>query len=231
MNQELTQDPMPVFVPWKFWGALIGGMAGVLALLILAGRLIDEGRPAGQLPSYATIVGELTATNRDGNDVKFSALRGKVFTCAYLYTVCPHGCAAVVGQMMKLQRAYGPRPDFHQVSVTVAPEHDTPSFLNTYAEGLGLRPGDPWWFVTGDQRRLWSFMDNELKLTSAKPIPPDERLNPLDLYQHDLRIVLIDRQGRVRGYYEVFHAQSEIAQLMSDKLQRDVRTLLDHPEL
>lgn len=230
MNQDTTSEPLPPFSPLRFWGGMIGVIIGMLALLVMAGRLIDKRRPVGQLPVYSRIAGDLVATNRDGSEVRLSALRGKVFTCAYLYTVCPHGCAAVVGQMMKLQNAHGARTDFHQVSITVAPEHDTPAFLNTYAEGIGLQPRDPWWLMTGEQKRLWSFMDTQLKLAPAKPIPLDERLNPLDLYQHDLRIVLIDRQGRVRGYYEVFHSESEIAQLMIEKLQRDVITLLDHPE-
>lgn len=224
-------DESSTFSPWRFWGSLIGVIIGLLALLVLAGRLIDRGRTVGRLPVYSRISDDLVATNRDGTEVRISALRGKVFTCAYLYTVCPHGCAAVVGQMMRLQKVHGTRSDFHQVSITVAPEHDTAAFLNTYAEGIGLQMNDPWWLLTGEQKRLWAFMDDQLKLGPAKPIPPDERLNPLDLYQHDLRIVLIDREGRVRGYYEVCHAEPEIAQLMGEKLQRDVRTLLDHPEL
>ena len=43
--------------------------------------------------------------------------------------------------------------------------------------------------------------------------------------------MLIDRKGQVRGYYDVFHPQPEMAQVMNEKLHRDVRTLLDHPEL
>jgi hypothetical protein len=41
--------------------------------------------------------------------------------------------------------------------------------------------------------------------------------------------VLIDRQGRVRGFYAVFHPQPEIATIMTEKLGRDVQRLLDNP--
>jgi hypothetical protein len=68
-------------------------------------------------------------------------------------------------------------------------------------------------------------------MQAPKPIPESERINPLDFYEHDLRLVLVDRQGRVRGYYSVFHPQPEIAQIMTEKLGRDVQRLLDHPEL
>jgi hypothetical protein len=72
-------------------------------------------------------------------------------------------------------------------------------------------------------------MTNELKLEPAKAIPEDERVNPLDLFEHDLRIVLIDRQSRVRGYYSVFHPEPEIAALMCERLFKDTERLLNHP--
>ena len=131
--------------------------------------------------------------------------------------------------MQKLHAEFGSRPDFHVVSLAVAPERDTPAFLRSYADGLGLKAGDPWWFVTGDQKATWAFMTDELKLAAPKPIPIDERVNPLDFYEHDLSIVLVDRAGRVRGYYAVFHPQPEIATLMAERLHRDVCTLLDDP--
>ena len=101
--------------------------------------------------------------------------------------------------------------------------------MSSFAEGLSMRPQDPWWFLTGDQKKLWSFMTDELGLTPAKAIPEDERLNPLDLYAHDLRIVLVDRNGNVRGYYDVFHPEPGIAELMREKLRTDTQRLLDEP--
>jgi cytochrome oxidase Cu insertion factor (SCO1/SenC/PrrC family) len=132
--------------------------------------------------------------------------------------------------MQKLNAAHHARPDFHQVSLAVAPERDTTGFLKAYAEGVGAKPEDPWWFVTGNQQAIWDYMTHELQLQAPAPIPEEKRLNPLDLYEHDLRLVLIDRQGRVRGYYSVFHPQSEVAMLMTEHLSRDVRRLLDHPD-
>ena len=204
---------------------------GLVIASIWFGKVLDQILPKPRLPVFATITHDLEATERSGRTVRLSSLRGQVFTCAYLYTVCPHGCSAVTGQMLKLNQRFGSRPDFHQVSVTVAPERDTPPFLNAYAEGMGVKTGNPWWFIGGNQTQLWAFMENELLLTPSKPIPLAERLNPLDLYVHDLRIVLIDRKGRIRGYYAVFHPQPEIARLMCERLQRDTENLLNDPRL
>jgi cytochrome oxidase Cu insertion factor (SCO1/SenC/PrrC family) len=181
------------------------------------------------LPVRARIQHDLEAQERSGRTVSTSALRGKVCAVAYVYTVCPHGCIAVIGEMKKLLRDYGSHPDFHLVSVSVEPERDTAPLMSAFADGIGLKPEDPWWFLTGDQKKLWSFMTDEVGLTEAKPIPEDERLNPLDLYAHDLRIALVDRNANVRGYYDVFHPQPEIAEVMREKLHADTQRLLDEP--
>ena len=206
-------------------------VVGLVAVSFLFGKVLDSTLPKPKLAVYTTITQDLTAIERSGDRQSLAALRGKVFTCAYLYTLCPHGCSAVVGQMMHLHRRFGSRTDFHQVSIAVAPDRDTTAFLRSYAEGMSLKPSDPWWFLSGDQKQLWEFMDKQLLLTPAQPIPAAERLNPLDLYEHDLRIVLVDRQGRVRGYYAVFHPQAEIARLMCERLQRDTEALLNDPQL
>ena len=211
---------------------LFGGLIAVMVLAcILFGNVLDSTLPRPKLSVYGTITEDLETVERSGKIERLSSLRGKVFTCAYLYTVCPHGCSAVMGQMMRLHQRFGTRPDFHQVSVTVAPESDTPPFLENYAKAMGIKPTDPWWFLGGDQTQLWGFMQKQLLLEPSKFIPPASRLNPLDSYEHDLRIVLIDRRGRIRGYYSVFHPQADVARLMCERLQRDTEALLGNPAL
>ncbi|MBL9114830.1 MAG: SCO family protein [Verrucomicrobiaceae bacterium] len=209
----------------------------VVVLLVLAsfafGRYATEvmtPKPP-KLAVYGTLQADLQAQERSGQYVNFSDLKGKVVACAYLYTVCPHGCAAVVAQMQKLHHDFGARSDFHQLSVAVVPERDTPVTLASYAEALGVKPGDHWWFVTGPRDPLVGFMTRELRLNPCRFIPPGKRLNPADMFEHDLRIVLIDRAGQVRGYYDVFHPQAELAALMCERLHRDAKALLDDPIL
>lgn len=212
------------------WLRITLGIGMAVAGSLVFGRYVGRALPRQPLPVAAQIQGDLEVTEQNGGTVRLSALRGKVTVMACLYTVCPHGCAAVVAQMRELNEAHRSRPDFHQVSLAVAPERDTTAFLKAYAEGVGVRPGDPWWFVTGAQQQIWDHMTHELQLQAPMPIPEEKRVNPLDFYEHDLRLVLVDRQGRVRGYYSVFHPQAEIADLMKDKLRRDVQLLLDDPE-
>lgn len=184
---------------------------------------------ASEIPIRSTIKKDITLTERNGQSVNFLDLKGKVVLVSYVYTVCPHGCAAVIGEMRKLLDKYRGRPDFHLVSMAVLPDHDTPAFLKSYADGLGLSPADPWWFLTGDRTAIWDFMDHQLRLTPAVPIPEADRLNPLDTYDHDLRIVLIDRDSNIRGYYSVFHPDSAVAAMMAENLEKHTTALLDQP--
>ncbi len=208
--------------PWGLIVVILGSVAAAIIYNMTLQRTVLK----RDIPVRSTISGDLTAIERTGRVVRLSELRGKVVVCAYVYTVCPHGCAAVIGEMQKLFKLYGQRHDFHLVSIAVLPEHDTPEFLSAYADGLGLKPTDPWWFLTGNRQEIWDYMDHQLLLTPAQPIPPEERLNPLDTFEHDLRIVLIDPASRVRGYYSVFHPQAEVAELMQENLETDLVTLL-----
>lgn len=215
----------------SFMGLILGGILLAVGLCVGANSLFERSLPLKSIPVLTKVQADLVATERSGRSVKFSDLKGKVVVCAYLYTVCPHGCAAITAQMQLLLKRFGERADFHLLSVAIHPDRDTPALLTNYAEAVGAKPDSPWWFVTGEQKSLWNFMTHELHLEPAKAIPEDERVNPLDHYEHDLRMVLIDRQGQVRRYYSVFHPQPEIAALMCENLPQDVQRLLDHPEL
>lgn len=228
-NSRSSHTSRPVWVSYVFIYALVGGL--VFGMIVGGSILFEKTRPATPIPIITTVKGDLIATERSGRTVRFSDLKGKVVVCAYLYTVCPHGCAAITAQMQALLKRFGGRSDFQLLSVAIHPDRDTPALLTNYAEAVGAKEDSPWWFVTGEQKPLWDFMTEELHLEPAKVIPEDERINPLDHYEHDLRIVLIDRLGRVRRYYAVFHPQPEIAAVMCERLPQDVQRLLEHPEL
>lgn len=215
----------------RSWLPIAGAAIAAIGLVLAFGWMVDNARPRKVPPVLSTVTSELTAIERSGHEVKLSSLRGKVTVIAHVYTVCPHGCMAVLGEMTKLLREFGGRDDFHLVSVAVIPSHDSPEFLRSFATGMRIADDAPWWFLTGEEKQLWSFMTDGLGLSKPEPIPEPERLNPLDLFTHDLRIVLLDRRQRVRGYYDVAHPQPEIGGLMRHRLRSDTGFLLKNPGL
>jgi cytochrome oxidase Cu insertion factor (SCO1/SenC/PrrC family) len=225
-----TQDHAPPsFNPLRFWLLMGGVIVLVIGLSIAYSRYLQSVLPKADLPIFATVKSDLEATERSGKAVRFSDLKGKVIVAAYLYTQCPHGCAAVTAQLHKLNQEFATHPGIQLLSVAIQPERDSVAMLKGYADAVGATEKSPWWFITGDRQKFWDFMTKEVGMTPAKLIPVDERITPDDEYEHDLRIALLDGQGRVRGYYAVFHPQPEIAALMAERLHEHVHQLLDHP--
>lgn len=98
MNPIRPHSPPSIIRIWMVFGVIIIALlGGSIWLRRSMQRFYQPQEPA--LPVLATTRSDFTATERDGMQVRWKDLRGKVVICAYLYTVCPHGCAAVVGQM------------------------------------------------------------------------------------------------------------------------------------
>jgi len=75
------------------------------------------------------------------------------------------------------------------VSFTVDPEHDTPRVLAAYGKHFNADPAR-WFLLTGARAAL-----NDLGMNAF-------HLNSVDgSLIHSTRFALIDRRGRIRGYY------------------------------
>ncbi len=91
--------------------------------------------------------------------------------------------------MHRVQVATAGTPDVRLVSFTVDPATDTPPVLARYSRDFKA-DRTRWYFLTGPQDRL-----NDLGLNAF-------HLNAVDgKFEHSTRFALVDRQGRIRGYY------------------------------
>ncbi len=224
--------PAPRF-PWRLYAAVAG-----IALAVAGGSwffrhklLAQPGRSTAALPVLGTVEGDLRGTDAAGSAISFSESKGHVTACSYLFTKCPHGCSQVFTVMRELRDTFGQRPDFRLASVAVLPDLDPPSFLKDFAASQGVAPDDPWTFLSGTQRQtVWSFMHTGLGLEMTRETPEGERLSQCDYCEHDLRIVLIDRHQRIRGYYQVMNPNTEARELIKTRLFQDTRLLLDSAE-
>ena len=89
-----------------------------------------------------------------------------------------------------MQDAVSKIPDVRLVSFTVDPAGDTPPVLAAYAKTHGASPSI-WYFLTGQVSTLQMLDRDAFKLGNL-----DASM------QHSTRFVLVDRQGRIRGYYD-----------------------------
>jgi protein SCO1 len=153
----------------------------------------------GDIPQF-----ELTA--QDGQPFHSQVLAGKIWVADFIYTTCPGPCPRMTSQMREVQDAVlktpDVGPDVRFVSFTVDPANDTPPVLAAYAKLHGA--SSMWYFLTGSVPTLQMLDRDAFKLGDINAA-----------MQHSTRFVLVDRQGRIRGYYDTSDAAS-IPKLISD---------------
>ena len=71
------------------------------------------------------------------------------------------------------------------------PERDTPEVLETYGKQFGADDSH-WTFLTGDPQTL-NMLDRDAFKLGSLGVAMD----------HSTRFVLVDKQGRIRGYYGI----------------------------
>jgi protein SCO1 len=141
-------------------------------------------------------VADLRLTNQLGQRISINKdLAGKILVINFFFVNCPSVCPKLTGNMTMLQKAFKKADSVvHLVSITVNPEQDTPSVLRVYADRFRANH-DHWWFLTGNKNDIYNFARNEL----AVSVQPSE--GGADDFTHTEKIVVIDRERYIRGYY------------------------------
>lgn len=146
-------------------------------------------RRSSALPVFFDVP-EFHLTAQDGQPFDSKVLTGKIWVADFIYTTCPGPCPRMTSQMHEVQNAIGQLADVKLVSFTVDPARDTPAVLAGYAQAHGATAGR-WYFLTGPVPALQRLDRDVFKLGNL-----DASL------EHSTRFVLVDRQSRIRGYYE-----------------------------
>ena len=144
-----------------------------------------------ELPSY-------NLTNEYNKEFGSDDLKGRIYLANFIFTRCPSKCPAMMKKMKSIQkRMRGLGKSVAIVSFTVDPLYDRPEQLFKYARDLQTNP-HIWNFLTGTPKEM------EKLLIGGFKVPIGDSQYPADIVDlaHSEKIVLIDRQGRVRGYYE-----------------------------
>lgn len=151
------------------------------------------------LPVYATLP-DFTLTNQNGQTVTLANFRGQVWIADAIFTRCPSQCLLMSAHMTQIQNSLPAGQPIQLVSFTTDPAFDQPSVLKKYGDRFGARDNH-WSFLTGAKSALHSVEVDGLRLPVLdKPVTEQEGAN--DLFIHSEKFVLLDKQGRIRGYYD-----------------------------
>jgi protein SCO1 len=196
---------------------VVGFGAATTALLLNARR--DACCPVF-IPDQASLplmykLPDFSLTERSGRPVTLESLAGKVWINAFIFTYCPGPCPLITMSMEHLQEALPEADDLRLVTISVDPWRDTPERLSEYADRHGADP-DRWLFLTGEAEAIYSLSVDGFKLAAGKP--DDADIDPGHPIVHSTRLTLVDRQGRIRGYYDALD-EAAVERLKADALR------------
>jgi protein SCO1/2/putative membrane protein len=144
-------------------------------------------------------VSQFSLVNQDGSNVTRDDLRGKVWIAAFVFTRCAGPCTQISGSMARLQKELAGENNVVLVSFTVDPDYDNPKVLKKYAQRFQADP-DRWMFLTGGKKAVYDLIVKSFKLTAQET--PEADRKPGYEVTHDTRLVLVDGQGHIRGYFQ-----------------------------
>jgi protein SCO1/2 len=147
--------------------------------------------------------------NSQGNKFTHSELTGKAWVINFIFTRCPSQCPTMTARLAQFQKEFEKEKHLKFVSVSVDPNHDTPPVLRSYAEKFKYNP-DSWYFLTGPFGSVKKLIGRGFKLGT----PEDPQL-------HTSKFVLVDKDQKIRGYYDSTNPTA------LDKLKRDLKQILN----
>jgi protein SCO1 len=201
-----------IFV-WAILGAVIFGI--IVAFINSVGS-------RSNLPEFGKVQ-PFTLTNQLGETVTLDSLEGKVWVADIIFARCPGPCPKMTQEIAQLQNAFDTNQPLRFVTLTTDPEHDTVSALKEYSDKFSA-DHHRWHFLTGPKREIVANLAaGSLKLSAVEK---DKTLqeNENDLFIHTTMFVVIDKQGKVRGFYESLEPGFQ------EKIRADITSLLAEPQ-
>jgi protein SCO1 len=144
--------------------------------------------------------------NKHGRLVSLQDWNGKIIVANYFFTHCPSICPKMMYQLKRVQ-AYGGLKNLQMASFTVDPERDSVARLQEYASKFDIKGA--WDLLTGNKKDFYRLARNSFMVTAT-----DGDGGPDD-FIHSEKLVLIDTQKRIRGFYNGTD-EAEVNQLIHD---------------
>ncbi|MFM2134341.1 MAG: hypothetical protein RL156_1622 [Bacteroidota bacterium] len=187
--------------------------AGIITLFALGSCSKSEQGEAGWGDKQNTSVAQtslpvikeaplFTGIDQSGKVFSSSVLKGSMWIASFMFSECQGVCPVMNSTLEDIQKLYS-IPDLRFVSITVDPQTDTPEVLAEYAKRYKADPSR-WWFVRMEKDSVRALSVQGFLLS-----------DPVEPSAHSSRFVLVDRQSRIRGYYDCLDS-AKVAELKGD---------------
>ena len=201
VNSKLKQL---VLAPW-FW-AIFCSFFFAYPILRSVNRKLPPPKPAlYQLPSYQLL-------NQYGKPFGSQDLKGKFYIANFFFSSCPTTCPKLMEKMQTIQhRVRGLGTNVALVSLSVDPNTDRPQKLFKVSRKYHANP-HIWYFLTGETDQVRDLIVSGFKLSMGDSQVQGQ--GPFYDIAHSEKLVLVDFQGNIRGFYS--SDKAGINQLMID---------------
>ncbi|TSD66862.1 SCO family protein [Inquilinus sp. KBS0705] len=202
-------------------------LTGAIALLLLYSACKFNNTEAPKLPIFGnrdtatTIVNGKPVTetvyqtipsfkfvNQYGDSISDKSLNGDIYVADFFFTTCPSICPIMHRNMLTVYNEYKNVSDFKIISHTIDPKHDSVAVLKKYADKLGIK-GNSWWLLQGNKEQTYE-LGQKSYLVAVK-----QDNGTAGGYVHQGWFVLVDKQKRIRGYYDGTD-EKQVAKLIDD---------------
>jgi protein SCO1/2 len=202
----MSEIPARLGIPRIGWIVAFLAAAGLIGLAYVSLKSMRPPALPSNLEKISKVPG-FQLTDQTGKSLTLEDLKGKIWAANFIFTRCKGPCPITTLRMQelhtKLKKARG---NVALVTFTVDPEYDTPKVLKTFGEQQGSDPAS-WKFLTGTPDAIQKIVVDGLLQPLAK--------EPDGTPAHSTRIVLVDREGWLRGYQDGLDPEA-VQKLMVD---------------
>lgn len=150
-------------------------------------------------PEIIKALSPFQLTDQHGHNVALSDYQGHVWVANFIFTKCPSVCPRVTASMRSLHQVLQTLNSKAQlVTFSVDPLTDTPAVLLAYAQASDAEH-EGWRFLTAPSvAEMVAVVEGNFQTAMGeRPAAP---ANMYDI-AHSTKLVLVDRKGRIRGYF------------------------------
>lgn len=137
---------------------------------------------------------DFTFINQEGKPIGRSQMEGKITVVDFFFTSCPSICPVMSKELSRVNDMFREEPRAQLMSISIDPEFDTPQVLKQYADEHEAIAGK-WHFLSGPKLETFQLARCGFVLPAldGNGVPDD--------FVHSDKFILIDAEGRIRGYY------------------------------
>ena len=151
---------------------------------------------------------DFNLVNHLGDTVTLADVHGQILVVDFFFTRCATICPLMTKNLQRIHDRLGPDAPVQLMSHSVTPVADSVSVLSAYADTHGADP-ELWWFLTGEKSEIYTLARKSYFSCL------DEGDGGFQDFVHTENIVLVDDQGRLRGFYDGTDSKA-MSQLFSD---------------